>query len=161
MTSPLVAPAPARPPRRRRSPRAYLLIEALFGGAILAAVLASTFAVLTEQRADTTYATRKAQAMTLCHAKLEELGSVEGITPITQAPIAVDATPGACQPVPPATTCFPGMSWEWTITDQTAAYATRSPFGLDANIFEIIVTVHYPTRQGLKAITMTGLKGQG
>jgi hypothetical protein len=134
-----------------KSPRAYLLIEAMTAGALLAIVLTTTFGLIATARARNTYAAREADAIGLCHLQLENLGSVEALAPAAQAMTASD----------PALANYPGIQWSWSVTDVTSTYDAVSPAAgsiTESTLWDVRVTVQYPSATGLKTYTLETIK---
>jgi type II secretory pathway pseudopilin PulG len=136
--------------QRRR--RGYLLIEAAVGGALLSVVLASTLSLLADARVQGSYAARRTMAIRLARTKMDEFvgaPDLAAVTPATQTITAVDAID------------YPGIKWEWAITDSTSTYAALSPQGLGATqVFDLTVKVTYPTSTGTSTFTLEQLRSQ-
>ncbi|HEY4221797.1 MAG TPA: hypothetical protein VGO62_10645 [Myxococcota bacterium] len=123
---------------RARKRRGYVLMEAMISGSLIALMLATTFTIIAAARADIGYTSRRAGAVTVCRQKLDELSTLATIVPVAQATIPVDGVN------------FPGLTWDWSVVDQTAFYAGKSPLGFPSGntLWEITVNVHYPTPSG-------------
>lgn len=139
----------ARRPGRRRG---YLLIEAAVGGALLSVILASSLSLLADARVMGAYAARRNSAIRLARTKMDEFVGAPDlalVTPATQTSTLVNAVD------------FPGIKWAWTITEVTTTYAGNSPNGLGATqIFDVVVTVTYPTATGTGTFTLEQLRSQ-
>lgn len=134
---------------RRPRRRGYLLLEAAVAGALLSVVLASTLSLLAQARVQGSYAARRASAISLARAKMDEFVGVPTIVATSQSIIDVD-------PVD-----FPGIKWKWAVTDVSSTYASASPNGIgDVALFEIVVIVLYPTATGTSTFTLKQLRAR-
>jgi hypothetical protein len=138
------------PSLRRR--RGYLLIEAAVGGALLSVILASSLSLLADARVMGAYAARRNNAIRLARTKMDEFvgaPDLAAVSPATQPITAVD-------PVD-----FPGIKWEWSITDVTTTYDGRSPNGIGGvQVFDVVIKVTYPTSTGTGTFTLEQLRSQ-
>lgn len=116
-------------------------------GALLSVVLASTLSLLAQARSQGSYAARRNSAIALARAKMDALVGLPTMVVTKQNLVAVDPTD------------HPGIQWQWEVSDQTTEYAAHSPLGLsDLELFEVSVTVAYPTATGPSTFTLKQLR---
>jgi hypothetical protein len=125
--------------------RGYVLMEAMIGGAILALVLSATFSIIAQARADVVYAQRKQAAGSLCRQLVEDLSTQQALTASSGGPMPVDAVN------------YPGITYDFTVVDNTSFYngLSPSPGGVSSGkfLYEITVNVHYPSATGTKTFS--------
>lgn len=125
------------------------MIEALMGGAILAAALSLSLALLANARAEATLSAKHSIAVSLARAKLDELVSSLPIAVADQAAVvAVGAD-------------FPGMHWRWTTTASSVGASAAAGFTNNTVARQIEVGVEFPCVRGSREDQRAGAPNDG
>lgn len=112
---------------------AYLVLEAMVGGALLGAAMAITLAMLLDGRTAMSFAANRASAAALGRAKADELASSSTCVG-SSALVNVGAD-------------YPGFQWSWSAAN--AASMTASTPALSTELLcDATVTLEYPAKKG-------------
>jgi hypothetical protein len=138
-------------PRRPRSHRGYLLMEAVVAGSLLTIAIVSTLSLVSSARADAIYANNQGVGSMLARAKADQLAA---------------STSTTCNPGNQATfisvggTKHPQYEWRWTVA--SAANKTLSTPPITVAMCDVSVEVRYPARVGSRQDRQDGsVNGQG
>jgi hypothetical protein len=125
--------------------KAYVMIEAMIGGALLAVALASAMSLMAFYRRETTASARKAVASAIALGITNELVT----RPFGSGSASVAAYPG-----------YPGFSTQWSVT-QDGVHLLSVPALTNIDELHLItVTVYFQTSDGTSSLTYQRYKRQ-